>query len=337
MYFFDLLDYYTDKVIGNQYEQIPICDVTWSDMATTSRETSDAYFKALNEWYERATICLEDGECKDAILAKWVQVMDDRTAYINAGTDFWEMMGEECSTDGVFNRTIYDDYISAQNTLLCDIEELMFLVDDGGSGVNPINPCPNCVENNITIGEQVWTKCNLSVSKYRDDTEIPKVTGTTEWVALTTGAWCHYNNDPANDAIYGKLYNWYAVNDTLHGGLAPTGYHIPSEAEWITLRDYLGGEAAAGTKLKEIEHCHWLPAPIAEDATNSSGFTALPGGRRNDTGGFDLLGQRGLFWSTTEYVPLNYGIYYQMGNNYTSLYRGALSKYWGMSIRLIKD
>jgi hypothetical protein len=140
MYFFDLEDYYGSRIIGNQYEEIPICDVIWSDMATTSRATSDAYFKALNQWYLGGIICLEDGECKDTILAKWAVVLDDITAFNLVSTDFWEMMGEECSTEGVFNRTIYDDYITAQQTLLCDIEELMYLVDDGGSGVNPTNP-----------------------------------------------------------------------------------------------------------------------------------------------------------------------------------------------------
>lgn len=129
MYLFDLADYYGSKIIGNQYEEIPICDTRWSDMASSSRATSDAYFKALTEWYECGTTCLEDGECKDAILAKWAQVLVDRSAFITARDDFWYMMGEECSTDGVFNKTIYDDFISAQQTLLCDIEELTYLVD----------------------------------------------------------------------------------------------------------------------------------------------------------------------------------------------------------------
>jgi hypothetical protein len=129
MYLFDLADYYGSKIIGNQYEEIPICDTRWSDMASTSRATSDAYFKALNEWYVCGTICLEDGECKDDILAKWVVVQNDITAFNVASTDFWYMMGDECSTDGVFDVTIYDDFISAQQTLLCDVEELTYLVD----------------------------------------------------------------------------------------------------------------------------------------------------------------------------------------------------------------
>ena len=129
MYLFDLADYYGSKIIGNQYEEIPICNTKWSDMASTSRETSDAYFKALTEWYTCGITCLEDGECKDDILAKWVVVQNDITAFNVASTDFWYMMGDECSTDGVFDVTIYDDFISAQQTLQCDVEELTYLVD----------------------------------------------------------------------------------------------------------------------------------------------------------------------------------------------------------------
>jgi uncharacterized protein (TIGR02145 family) len=347
MYFFDLLDYYTDKVIGNQYEQIPICDVTWSDMATTSRATSDAYFKALNEWYECGTTCLEDGECKDAILAKWVQVMDDRDAYINARTDFWEMMGEECSTDGVFNKTIYDDYITAQQTLLCDIEELMFLVDDGGSGVNPTpNPCPNCVENDITISEQVWSKCNTNVSTYRDGTEIPKVTGTTQWSGLTTGAWCHYNNDPSNDAIYGKLYNWYAVvgiydgvsltNPSLRKQFAPSGYHVPTDDEWTVLTDYLGGINLAGGKMKEIGLCYWVNPNTG--ASDDYGFKALPNGQRAWSGPFGDIGAHSQWWSSTV-NPLNTnGVWFrQLNYNNVNVTRGTANKTYGFAVRFIKD
>lgn len=129
MYFFDIVDYYDSKIIGNQYVKIPICDTDWSDMATTANATRDAYLKALNQWYLCGTSCLEDGECKDAILAKWGVVLDDIIALNVASSDFWEMMGEECSTGGEYNPTIFQNYIDAQNTLECDIEELTYLVD----------------------------------------------------------------------------------------------------------------------------------------------------------------------------------------------------------------
>jgi hypothetical protein len=129
MYFFDLVDYYYTKIIGNQYVEIPICDTKWSDMGVTSIQTADAYFKALIEWYECGTACLEEGECKDTILAKWATVLDDKDQFYLKAADFWNMMGEECSTGGEYNPTIYEDFISIQQTLLCDVEELTYLVD----------------------------------------------------------------------------------------------------------------------------------------------------------------------------------------------------------------
>ena len=87
----------------------------------------------------------------------------------------------------------------------------------------------------IVIGNQVWTSQNLDVSTYRNGDTIPEVQNPNVWYYLTTGAWCFYNNDPANGPVYGKLYNWYAVNDPR--GLAPVGYHIPSDAEWTILTD----------------------------------------------------------------------------------------------------
>src|SRR5690606_33259564 len=105
---------------------------------------------------------------------------------------------------------------------------------------------------------------------------IPQVTDPTIWGNLTTGAWCYYNNDPANEIIYGKLYNWYAVNDPR--GLAPVGWHIPSDSEWTILTDYLGGFEVAGGKMKETGTTHWANPNIGAD--NSSGFTGLPGGYR---------------------------------------------------------
>ncbi|NQW78846.1 MAG: fibrobacter succinogenes major paralogous domain-containing protein, partial [Chitinophagaceae bacterium] len=96
----------------------------------------------------------------------------------------------------------------------------------------------------ILIGTQNWMDKNLNVSTYQNGDIIQYVSDPAAWAALTTGAWCYYNNDPANNAIYGKLYNWYAVNDLR--GLAPKGWHIPTDAEWTTLSTTLGGDAIAG-------------------------------------------------------------------------------------------
>jgi uncharacterized protein (TIGR02145 family) len=147
----------------------------------------------------------------------------------------------------------------------------------------------------VTICCQTWMSKNLDVTTYRNGDPIPQVTGKPEWRALTTGAWCYYNNDPAMGAIYGKLYNWYAVNDPR--GLAPTGWHIPIDFEWIMLTKCLDGEAVAGASMKESGTAHWIPTNTG--ATNRSGFTALPAGYRNIGGTFYRIGNGGNFWSAT--------------------------------------
>ena len=142
---------------------------------------------------------------------------------------------------------------------------------------------------------------NLDVDRYRNGDPIPKVTDPTAWVALTTGAYCYYNNDSATyAATYGKLYNWYAVNDPR--GLAPAGWHIPSDAEWATIETCLGGASVAGGEMKETGTIHWQSPNTG--ATNSSGFTGLPGGYRNydvvfsDVGYLRLLVEfYGVQWS----------------------------------------
>jgi uncharacterized protein (TIGR02145 family) len=172
----------------------------------------------------------------------------------------------------------------------------------------------------VIIGTQTWTTKNLDVTTYSDGTLIPEVKDPTAWANLTTGAWCYYNNDSANGTTYGKLYNWYAVAgihdtdpNTPNKKLAPTGYHIPSDAEWTTLTTYLGGESIAGGKMKATGTSLWK-APNTE-ATNSNGFTGLPGGYRYDYGGtFKNIGGLGFWWSSSEnsttnawYRVLNYG------------------------------
>jgi uncharacterized protein (TIGR02145 family) len=126
----------------------------------------------------------------------------------------------------------------------------------------------------VVIGTQQWTDKNLDVLTYRNGDLIPQVKDSTAWAALTTGAWCYFNNDPSGyGAIYGKIYNWYAVNDPR--GLAPLGWHIATSDEFETLRNALGGSAVAGGKLKTAGTGRWISPNTG--ATNESGFSALPG------------------------------------------------------------
>ncbi len=158
----------------------------------------------------------------------------------------------------------------------------------------------------VTIGTQKWTTTNLDVTTYRDGTPIPQVTDPTAWENLTTGAWCYYDNYPVNGPAYGKLYNWYAVagihdNDpsTPNKILAPTGWHVPSDAEWTTLTTFLGGYSIAGGNMKETGFAHWDDPNRA--ATNLSGFTGLPGGYRYSVGSFYNVFISGYWWSSTVY------------------------------------
>ena len=184
----------------------------------------------------------------------------------------------------------------------------------------------------IIIETQTWTNSNLNVETYRDGTVIPQVTDPTAWANLTTGAWCYYNNDPANGDIYGKLYNWYAVNDTR--GLAPLGYHVPSQTEWNTLGTYLGGDSVAGGKMKSPGITLWQSPNTA--ATNSSGFTAIPGGCRLNIGVFYAINQSGYFWSSSELSSSN-AYFRRLNSSNGSLDNVNYEKDGGFSVRLIKD
>ncbi len=149
----------------------------------------------------------------------------------------------------------------------------------------------------VTIGTQTWMAENLMATKYRNGDDIPNVTDNGTWSGLSTGGYCDYGNDTNNSNIYGRLYNWHAVNDIK--GLAPLGWKIPSDADWDTLIAYLGGSNIAGGKLKETGSFHWNVPNTG--ATNETGFTALPGGHRFYDGTFNRLGLNGYGWSNTVY------------------------------------
>jgi uncharacterized protein (TIGR02145 family) len=194
------------------------------------------------------------------------------------------------------------------------------------------NPEPTNYES-VTIGTQVWMAKNLDVDHYRNGDEIPQVTDSTEWLNLTTGAWCYYNNDSNNRTTYGKLYNWYAVNDPR--GLAPKGWHIPSDVEWTTLSDYLGGESVAGSKLKEVETTHWQSPNTG--ATNETNFSALPGGRRYWGGTFFSIGDKGEWWSSSTVYDKTWAWGRNLDYDNSYLYRDYCNKVGGFSVRCVKD
>jgi uncharacterized protein (TIGR02145 family) len=180
----------------------------------------------------------------------------------------------------------------------------------------------------VRIGNQVWMADNLRATKYNDGTSISNITNQTTWKNLTTGAYCYYDNSSSYSTTYGCLYNWYAVNT---GKLAPTGWHVPTDAEWTTLQMFLGSSDIAGGKMKSTTG--WSSPNT--DADNSSGFSALPGGCRNYYG-FSNVGSIGIWWSSTEDSSYDaWGRYLFFGNG--SLFRNGYDKSYGYSVLCVRD
>ena len=194
------------------------------------------------------------------------------------------------------------------------------------------------ISNEVTIGTQVWMTKNLNVSRYRNGDPIPQVTDLTQWFQLTTGAWCYYQNNSANGVVFGKLYNWYAVNDPR--GLAPAGYHIPSKNEWDVLVNFLGGtgNGGAGGKMKATS----IWSNPNTEATNSSGFNGLPGGSLYPNNPqFRYLYQHASWWSSTlesgigSPSPRPYGLTLFFTNSGVEYFSGMVG--FGHSVRCIKN
>jgi uncharacterized protein (TIGR02145 family) len=184
----------------------------------------------------------------------------------------------------------------------------------------------------VKIGKQVWMASNLRATKFWDSTDIPLVTDNTAWRSLTTPGYCLYENDQTKfGVVYGALYNWHAVNA---GKLCPKGWHVPGDAEWKTLSDLLGGGEGAGNKLKEAGSRHWN-APNA-GATNETGWTALPAGRRNAGGEFSGIGELSYFWSATASGDAK-AFYRGIGNADPTIDRYAYNSESGFAVRCVQD
>jgi uncharacterized protein (TIGR02145 family) len=185
----------------------------------------------------------------------------------------------------------------------------------------------------IVIGNQEWMAENLKTSIYRNGDPIPNVSDAVQWTGLSTGAWCFYNNESQNDCPYGKLYNWYTVADPRY--VCPNGWHIPTDAEWTTLTSFLGGEGDAGGEMKSTGGQYWFSPNT--DATNESGFSALPGGVRDSTNGnFYGIGNRGCWWSSSEFV-LSYASYRFLYYNFGFALSDFYNKRIGFSVRCLRD
>jgi uncharacterized protein (TIGR02145 family) len=206
---------------------------------------------------------------------------------------------------------------------------LIMSCSESNTNVNEVANLPE-----VTIGNQIWMSENLSVSVFRNGDPIPYASNSDEWgEAVRNGqpAYCYYQDNTLNEKSYGKLYNWYAVNDPR--GLAPSGWHIPTKEEWTKLANTLGGDPVAGAKMKSITG--WSTPNLG--ATNSSGFSGLPGGYRDLDWLFKDMGKIGTWWTATEEDAGNTAYNSSLINNSIALDRHQYYHSGGLSVRCVKN
>ena len=206
------------------------------------------------------------------------------------------------------------------------------LIIGGSSNTSSSNSTNSSTNKSVKIGTQTWMTENLNVDRFRNGDLIPEAKSREEWKKAGENkqpAWCYYNNDSKNGTKFGKLYNWYAVNDSR--GLAPYGWHIATDSEWIVLKDHLGGRDFAGKKMKSKSG--WKENG---NGTNECAFFALPSGYRPNNDSFANIGMYGIWWSSTDFTidsAMGHQVYYGDGR----LDRSDYQKVHGLSVRCIKD
>jgi uncharacterized protein (TIGR02145 family) len=290
-----------------------------------------------------------------AITARGVVWSTSPTPNISLSTKTTDGIGTGTFTSSITNLTPNTTYYVrayAMNSVAPGYgNEISFTTKSDSISVMGI-PCPGTPTvkdidgnsyNTVQIGSQCWTKENLKVTKYRDGSVITLDTsggingvGTGQtWSGRTSGARTLYGNNQNNLTTYGYLYNWYTVADNK--GLCPSGWHVPSDGEWSTLTDYLGGERVAGGKMKTIGTTYWQ-SPNTE-ATNESGFSAIPGGYRDNSGRFLSIYFYAFIWSATEENIYNYAWGRNLNNVSSDAYKFYKfnTKQFGGSVRCLRD
>ena len=262
------------------------------------------------------------------------------------GDGFTELAGDCNDSDASVRPGIYEVSDGIDNN--CDGN-----IDEGYNEFDDVIDIDGNNYNFAIYGDQVWTVENAEMVTYRDGTPIPEVTDPTQWSNLTTGAWSYYENDPTKP----RLYNWYAVMgihdtdpNTPNKEFAPEGWHVPTDAEWTTLEEYLianGYNYDDTTTENKIAKAMasttgWISSTSTgvvgndQSLNNSSGFNALPEGGRSDDGSFNNEGGNAIFWSSTEDGTDNAWCR-TLGNASSNLVRFDIDKQWGFSVRFVRD
>jgi uncharacterized protein (TIGR02145 family) len=260
------------------------------------------------------------------------QMFQNVTKLVSQRTDKQQIPWISSSLTGDFYLNTTTDSIPGALTIQNQIQPFIEVKPSENPGESfLIDPIENRRYKTIKIGSQIWMAENLRATKFNDGSSIPLATGRETWINLKSPGYCWYINQIENGNTYGALYNWYVVET---GKICPKGWHVPADWEWSTLSDYLGGFEVAGGKLKEASITHWNGPNTG--ATNETGFTALPGGYRNYFGEFDLDGNYGYWWSSTESYA-DYAWYRYMYYNNSNIVRGNLGKQNGFSVRCVRD
>lgn len=234
------------------------------------------------------------------------------------------------SGNGTFTSTVTD--ISATTTYYVRA----YATNSAGTGYGNtvatlITDASGNIYHSVKIGTQTWMIENLKTTRYRTGEIISNLTESVDWNSATYGAYCDYNNLPANGNIYGRLYNYAAIKDSRN--IAPIGWHVATAAEWDLLISYSGGEINAAKKLKETGVTHWK---TNAEASNENGFNALPGGIRIPNGDFGNVTEKGSWWSSTENTSTTVW-YFDMNYDNNGVNRIYNELRYGRSVRCVKD
>lgn len=325
---------YTYSTDGNSYNS------TVPSITTTTGSGYTFYVKDENDCIAMASYSVPSDVCLNSNLSLNLSVSGNIIeAYAVGGTPPYEyaldVFTGSFASSNTFNNVLTGShivYVKEANGCIASANTYIYSSDNHISTVTDIDGNKYVT---VKIGDQWWMAENLKTTKLTNGTPIPLITNDSIWEYQYPPRYCWYSNDSTSYAnTYGALYNWGAVIQNV----CPTGWHVPSDSEWTTLTDYLGGKSIAGGKLKETSTIHWISPNTG--ATNESGFTALPGGWRNKDGSFYGLGNYGEWWTITSDYSWGYYIiafsrvmYY----NSTSVLRTTNFKYCGFSVRCVKD